>query len=204
MPQTTTTRDRRGTGRDLAPLPNELAFMQVLWALVHRLDKTSKHMGRHLGVTGPQRLALRIVGLFPGVSAGDVAAVLHVHPRYADRRAAAPHGAAAARARPRPARPPAGGAAAHRAGPSGQHDQFRHGGGGRRPDPGGKQQSRCRRGDSPARTARRSPRRPRRGDAARASATGKTPTRVTNRAASDRPRGWRGPLPRLARWRNGR
>lgn len=66
--------------RSEALLPDVLAFMQVLWALVHRLDETSKRMGRDLGVTGPQRLALRIVGLFPGVSAGDVSAILHVHP----------------------------------------------------------------------------------------------------------------------------
>jgi DNA-binding MarR family transcriptional regulator len=32
------------------------------------------------GVTGPQRLVLRVLGLFPGISAGDLAAVLHVHP----------------------------------------------------------------------------------------------------------------------------
>jgi len=57
-----------------------LAFMQLLWALVHRLDTTSKRMRSDLGVTGPQRLALRVVGLFPGVSAGELAAILHVHP----------------------------------------------------------------------------------------------------------------------------
>lgn len=65
---------------NFSALPDVLAFMQVLWALVHRLDRASKRMGRHLGVTGPQRLALRIVGLFPGASAGDVATILHVHP----------------------------------------------------------------------------------------------------------------------------
>ncbi len=80
MPATTTTRIPQASGPNGSALPAELAFMQVLWALVHRLEKTSKRMGRHLGVTGPQRLALRIVGLFPGVSAGDVAAILHVHP----------------------------------------------------------------------------------------------------------------------------
>jgi DNA-binding MarR family transcriptional regulator len=54
--------------------------MQLLWAVVHGLDKTSKRMAKRVGVTGPQRLALRVVGLFPGVSAGDLAGVLHVHP----------------------------------------------------------------------------------------------------------------------------
>lgn len=54
--------------------------MQLLWAVVHRLDATSKRMSRHVGVTGPQRLALRVIGLFPGLSPGDLATILHVHP----------------------------------------------------------------------------------------------------------------------------
>jgi DNA-binding MarR family transcriptional regulator len=61
-------------------LPDVLQFMQVLWAVVHGLEKTSKRMNAELGVTGPQRLVLRVVGLFPGVSAGDLAAILHIHP----------------------------------------------------------------------------------------------------------------------------
>jgi DNA-binding MarR family transcriptional regulator len=63
-----------------ARLPDVLQFMQVLWAVVHGLDRTSKRMSRVIGVTGPQRLVLRVVGLFPGLSAGDLAAILHVHP----------------------------------------------------------------------------------------------------------------------------
>ena len=61
-------------------LPDVLQFMQLLWAVVHGLERTSKRMSGEVGVTGPQRLVLRVVGLFPGVSAGDLAAVLHVHP----------------------------------------------------------------------------------------------------------------------------
>lgn len=57
-----------------------MAFMQVLWNVAHRLDKASKRMQAQLGVTGPQRLALRVVGLYPGVSAGGLARILHVHP----------------------------------------------------------------------------------------------------------------------------
>ncbi len=64
----------------LPPLPDVLAFMQVLWRVAHRLDQTSKRMRTQLGITGPQRLVLRVVGLYPGVSAGDLAAILHVHP----------------------------------------------------------------------------------------------------------------------------
>jgi DNA-binding MarR family transcriptional regulator len=62
------------------PLPDVLQFMQVLWAVVHGLDQTSKRMKGRIGVTGPQRLVLRVVGLFPGLSAGDLATILHVHP----------------------------------------------------------------------------------------------------------------------------
>ncbi len=61
-------------------LPDVLQFMGLLWALEHALQKASKRMGARLGVTGMQRLVLRIVGLFPGVSAGEIAAILHVHP----------------------------------------------------------------------------------------------------------------------------
>jgi DNA-binding MarR family transcriptional regulator len=64
----------------LVDLPDVLQFMQLLWAVVHRLERISKRMTSDIGVTGPQRLVLRVVGLFPGISAGDLAAVLHVHP----------------------------------------------------------------------------------------------------------------------------
>jgi MarR family transcriptional regulator, organic hydroperoxide resistance regulator len=61
-------------------LDEPLQFMRVLWGLVHTLQKASKRMGRDLGVTGPQRLVIRIVGLSPGISAGALARLLHVHP----------------------------------------------------------------------------------------------------------------------------
>jgi DNA-binding MarR family transcriptional regulator len=54
--------------------------MRLLWALVHGLNKTSKRMTAEIGITGPQRLVLRAAGLFPGLSAGELAALLHVHP----------------------------------------------------------------------------------------------------------------------------
>lgn len=37
-------------------------------------------MESELGVTGPQRLAIRIIGRFPGITAGALAGILHVHP----------------------------------------------------------------------------------------------------------------------------
>jgi DNA-binding MarR family transcriptional regulator len=61
-------------------LPDVLQFMQLLWAVVHGLEQTSKRMQGRIGVTGPQRLVLRVVGLFPGLSAGDLATIMRVHP----------------------------------------------------------------------------------------------------------------------------
>ena len=61
-------------------LPDVLEFLQVLWAVVHGLDTTSKRMALEIGVTGPQRMVLRVTGLFPGVSAGELAAILRLHP----------------------------------------------------------------------------------------------------------------------------
>ena len=61
-------------------LPDVLRFMQVLWRVVHGLEQASKRMATTHGVTGPQRLVLRLVGLQPGISAGGLAAILHVHP----------------------------------------------------------------------------------------------------------------------------
>lgn len=60
-------------------LSDSLKFMRALWAVAHGLDRTSKLMARQIGVTGPQRLVLRVVGLLPGISAGELASLLHVH-----------------------------------------------------------------------------------------------------------------------------
>ena len=57
-----------------------LEFMKLLWALDHGLQSVSKRMEARFGITGPQRLVVRIVGRFPGISAGALAEVLHVHP----------------------------------------------------------------------------------------------------------------------------
>jgi DNA-binding MarR family transcriptional regulator len=57
-----------------------LDFMRLLWAVDHALQSMSKRMEGSLGVTGPQRLVIRIAGRFPGISAGELASVLHIHP----------------------------------------------------------------------------------------------------------------------------
>jgi DNA-binding MarR family transcriptional regulator len=64
----------------MRPLGPVLEFMRALWALDHALQSASKRMETRLGVTAPQRLVVRIVGRFPGISAGEVAEILHVHP----------------------------------------------------------------------------------------------------------------------------
>lgn len=71
-PNTETSGDR--------PLGPVLDFMRLMWAINHGLDRASRGMQANFGVTGPQRLVLRIVGAFPGLSAGDLARTLHVHP----------------------------------------------------------------------------------------------------------------------------
>lgn len=61
-------------------LGDVLDFMRLLWALDHGLQSTSKRMESTLGLTGPQRLVVRLVGRFPGIAAGTLAQILHVHP----------------------------------------------------------------------------------------------------------------------------
>ncbi|HYS08550.1 MAG TPA: MarR family transcriptional regulator [Myxococcales bacterium] len=62
------------------PLGAVLDFMRLLWAVDHALQSTSKRMESTFGLTGPQRLVVRIVGRFPGIAAGRIAGILHVHP----------------------------------------------------------------------------------------------------------------------------
>ena len=57
-----------------------LDFMRLLWSLAHELHSMSKRTKSRLGVTGPQRLALRVVGRQAKMSAGTLAEVLHLHP----------------------------------------------------------------------------------------------------------------------------
>ena len=57
-----------------------IEFMRLLWAVDHGLEASSKQMDTLFGVTGPQRLVIRIVGRHPGIAAGHIAEILHVHP----------------------------------------------------------------------------------------------------------------------------
>lgn len=57
-----------------------LDFLQLLWRVEHELQAASKRMHQRMGITGPQRLVLRIVEEYPGVGPGEVARLLHLHP----------------------------------------------------------------------------------------------------------------------------
>lgn len=63
--------------RELDPV---LDFMRLLWGIEHALQSASKRMETAIGITGPQRLVLRVVAQFPGVSAGELAHIVRLHP----------------------------------------------------------------------------------------------------------------------------
>lgn len=70
--------------RSEAPEPHDLdpvlAFMQQLWSIDRGMRAISADMREKLGVTGPERLILRMVGHCPGISAGQLARLLRRHP----------------------------------------------------------------------------------------------------------------------------
>ena len=63
-----------------SPLGEVLDFMRLMWAVDHGLHSASKRMKVSIGVTGPQRLVVRIVARFPGIPPGRIAELLHLHP----------------------------------------------------------------------------------------------------------------------------
>jgi DNA-binding MarR family transcriptional regulator len=67
---------------EVGPKPSgeTLAFMQRMWRLVHALDVRSKRMSATLGVTGPQRLVVRMIGQRAGRTASEIADMLGMHP----------------------------------------------------------------------------------------------------------------------------
>jgi MarR family transcriptional regulator, organic hydroperoxide resistance regulator len=57
-----------------------LAFLSLVWEVDHELRRVSKNMQKTMGVTGPQRLVIRALGRTPGLSAGELAQTLRLHP----------------------------------------------------------------------------------------------------------------------------
>lgn len=65
------------TEAELGPV---LEFMRLVWGLNSALESASRAMERDLGVTGPQRLVIRVIGLRPGLAPKELATVLRLHP----------------------------------------------------------------------------------------------------------------------------
>lgn len=60
------------------PLGDALEFLERVWRLNHAMQRCSNRMSRDLGLTGPQRLVVRCVGKYPGLTASQLAAILHL------------------------------------------------------------------------------------------------------------------------------
>ena len=71
---------RSPSSDDAHPLDPTLDFMRLLWSIEHSLQSTSKLMESTLGITGPQRLVLKVVAQYPGISAKEVAHIVRLHP----------------------------------------------------------------------------------------------------------------------------
>jgi DNA-binding MarR family transcriptional regulator len=61
------------------PADPVIVFLRTLWALDHALQSHSKRMKAAIGVTGPQRLVIRMVALKTGTSPSQLARLLHFH-----------------------------------------------------------------------------------------------------------------------------
>ena len=57
-----------------------LELLRTMWAVDHELHRLSKAMIGRLGLTAPQRLAVRLIGLEPRITPGRLAELLHLDP----------------------------------------------------------------------------------------------------------------------------
>lgn len=62
------------------PLGPALDFLRHVSALNHAMERLSSRMERELGVTAQQRLIIRCAGKYPGITAGQLAVLLHLDP----------------------------------------------------------------------------------------------------------------------------
>jgi DNA-binding MarR family transcriptional regulator len=62
------------------PVGEALELLRLVWAVDHALQRRSKSMAAAFGITGPQRLVIRIIGRFPSIHAKQLAEILHLHP----------------------------------------------------------------------------------------------------------------------------
>jgi len=56
-----------------------LEFIRTMWAVDHELQRVSKRMVERIGLTAPQRLAVRFIGRHPGLTLGQLAELLPLH-----------------------------------------------------------------------------------------------------------------------------
>lgn len=67
----------------LPPEPGPAAeagvMLGLLWRANHELELLSKRMSKTLGVTGPQRMVLRIIARKPGISATGICEAARIH-----------------------------------------------------------------------------------------------------------------------------
>jgi DNA-binding MarR family transcriptional regulator len=77
MPPSRKAPGRSTTGTDPDPV---LEFLRLMWAVDHELHRVSKRMIGRLGLTAPQRLAVRFIGREPGLTLGRLADLLHLTP----------------------------------------------------------------------------------------------------------------------------
>lgn len=71
--------DRKATGASPGRDEQAIDLLRLLWALDHGLHVRSKLMARTLGITGAQRLAMRMIEQAPGILARDLVERLRVH-----------------------------------------------------------------------------------------------------------------------------
>lgn len=61
-------------------VPFQLEFMRSVWAVDRALQELSRVMGIEMGITGPQRLVLRVIGGKRSTSPKELAESLHLDP----------------------------------------------------------------------------------------------------------------------------
>ncbi len=67
-------------GVDTLSLSPALNFLRELWQLNHAIERLSKKMEIVYGITAQQRMIIRLVGKYPGMTAGQLSEHLHLDP----------------------------------------------------------------------------------------------------------------------------
>jgi DNA-binding MarR family transcriptional regulator len=65
-------------GTAAGALGGAFEFLRALWELNHALERASRSMRKRLGVTGPERLVVRLVGYQPGITPRALASAMRL------------------------------------------------------------------------------------------------------------------------------